>query len=74
MNPDDFRLLTAETDLHTYQWHTMTAKDFLCKHCGTLMFRRPRTDPNAITINVRCIDQIDLDSLPVKKLNCKKLP
>ncbi len=61
-----FRLLTPLEDLRTYQWHTRTATDYFCPVCGILPFRRPRTAPQLWSINVRCLDDVELDALPVK--------
>jgi hypothetical protein len=73
------RLLTPWEDLSLYQWGSMTAKDFFCPTCGILPFRRP-SDPtqqehsqgvepfDGWAINVRCLEGIDVSSLPVKKV------
>jgi hypothetical protein len=63
-----FRLLTPLADLALYQFHTRTAKDYFCPTCGILSFRRPRTAPEQWSINVRCLEGIDLDAVPVKKV------
>ena len=62
------RPLTPLEQLTLYQWHTMTAKDYFCPRCGILPFRRPRTAPDLWTVNVRCLDGVDLDSIPVERV------
>lgn len=62
----DIRLHTPLEEMTLYQWHTRTAKDYFCPNCGILPFRRPRTAPELWTINVRCLDGVDLDSIPAK--------
>jgi hypothetical protein len=69
-----FRLLTALDDLALYTFHTHTARDYFCPICGILPFRRPRTAPDKWAINVRCLDGVDLSSIPIQKLNCRELP
>ncbi len=64
----DFRLLTPLDDLTLYQFNTYTAKDYFCRTCGILPFRRPRTAPDLWTINVRCLEGVDLDAIPVKRV------
>jgi hypothetical protein len=64
-----FRLLTPIGDLVLYQWHTKTAKDYFCPTCGILPFRRPRTAPDLWTVNVRCLDGVDLESIPKRYLS-----
>ncbi|MCB1694456.1 MAG: GFA family protein [Pseudomonadales bacterium] len=62
----DLRILTPLDEMTLYQWHTKTAKDYFCPVCGILPFRRPRTAPELWTINVRCLDDVDLDAIPRK--------
>jgi hypothetical protein len=68
-----FRLLTPLADLALYQFHTRTARDYFCPACGILPFRRPRTAPEQWSINVRCLEGVDLDAIPVKRLYGSKL-
>lgn len=63
-----FRLLTPIEDLTVYQWHTKTARDYFCPTCGILPFRRPRTAPDLWTINVRCLNDVDLSSIPRREV------
>ncbi len=72
-------LLTAWEDLVLYQWGSRTARDYFCPSCGILPFRRPG-DPteqelregvapfDGWAINVRCLDGIDLEALPVRRI------
>ncbi len=69
----DMRLLTPLQDMSLYQWHTKIAKDYFCPDCGILPFRRPRTAPELWTVNVRCLDDVDLDSLPEKRVEGSRL-
>ena len=64
----DLRLLTPLEDLTLYQWHTKTAKDYFCPICGMLPFRRPRTAPHLWSVNVRCLEGVDLAAIPVEHL------
>jgi hypothetical protein len=70
----DLRLLTPLHDLNVYSFHTHTARDYFCPTCGILPFRRPRTAPEKWGINVRCLEGVDLDSIPVEQLRCSELP
>ena len=65
------RLLRGEKDLTLYEFHTNTAKHFFCKHCGIPAFYVPRSDPDKIDVNVRCIDNVDLSALSVKTFDGK---
>lgn len=68
-----FRLLTPIEELSLYQWHTKTAKDYFCPICGILPFRRPRTAPELWGINVRCLEGVDLTSIPIKYVHGSRL-
>jgi hypothetical protein len=75
----DLRLLTSWGHLSLYQWGSRTAKDYFCKTCGVLPFRRP-SDPTLLelragglrfdgwSVNVRCLAGVDLDALPVRQI------
>ena len=73
VEPDDFRLLTPLEDLTLYTWHTHTAKDYFCPTCGIQPFRRPRTAPDMWSVNVRCLEGVDLDAIPVQRLHGSRL-
>jgi len=60
--PARFRLLSGAEDLTAYQFNTGTAKHLFCKHCGVHPFGHPRTDPEAYLVNVRCLDDFDLEA------------
>ncbi len=76
---NQLRLLTPWDDLVLYQWGSRTAKDYFCPVCGILPFRRP-SDPTSAeladgvqpfdgwAVNVRCLDHVDLDSIPVRRI------
>ena len=61
--PENFRLLSGGEHLGIYQFGTMVAKHHFCTVCGIHTFTRPRAAPNLYTVNVRCLDGVDLTSL-----------
>ncbi len=61
--PDRFELLSGADALTTYRFNTGAAKHTFCRHCGIHAFYVPRSDPDMIDINVRCLDQVDLAAL-----------
>jgi hypothetical protein len=77
---DRLRLLTPWENLSLYQWGSRTAKDYFCKTCGVLPFRRP-SDPtpqelrdgvepfDGWAVNVRCLTGVDLQRLPIKPIH-----
>lgn len=51
-----FRLLTGQDDLTSYRFNTGMAKPTFCKTCGAKPFYVPRSNPDGIDVNVRCLD------------------
>ena len=52
-----FKLLKGEEALTTYTFNSGVAKHTFCKRCGVKPFYTPRSNPDGIDINVRCLDQ-----------------
>lgn len=68
---DAFRLLTPAENLATYSFNTGVAKHHFCKACGVAPFYVPRSDPDKVDVNARCVDGIDLKALPIKTFDGK---
>jgi hypothetical protein len=51
-----FRLLSGEADLSLYQFNTGVARHLFCRHCGIKSFYVPRSHPDGIDVNARCLD------------------
>ncbi len=64
--PERFELLRGRGDLATYTFSTGVARHTFCRHCGIHPFYVPRSDPDKIDVNARCIDDIDLAALRPK--------
>jgi len=54
--PEDFELTSGEADLQTYEFNTRVAKHRFCRHCGNHPFYTPRSHPDRVDVNVRCLD------------------
>src|SRR5215469_2665225 len=67
--PEQFELLSGADDLAIYQFNTKTAKHTFCRVCGIHAFYVPRSDPDKIDVNVRCLDGVDLASLSPKSFD-----
>jgi hypothetical protein len=63
---EQFQCVEGEAALSTYQFGTRVAKHTFCSVCGVHPFYVPRSDPDKIDVNVRCIDGIDIHSLSPK--------
>ena len=64
--PEQFEIVSGKDDLTTYQFNTKTAKHMFCRHCGIHPFYVPRSDPDKIDVNVRCLDDIDVAAISPK--------
>ena len=53
----DFRLVQGQDDLTTYTFNTGIAKHCFCRHCGIKSFYVPRSHPDGISVNLRCLDE-----------------
>jgi hypothetical protein len=63
--PAQFELLSGADDLTVYTFNTGTAKHQFCRHCGIHPFYVPRSDPDKIDVNVRCLAGVDVGALEV---------
>jgi len=59
-----FRLVAGEDDLATYRFNTGVAQHHFCRHCGVASFYVPRSNPDSIDVNARCLDGVDVAALP----------
>jgi hypothetical protein len=62
-----FRLLAGDDALADYRFGTGTARHRFCRHCGIKAFYVPRSHPDGIDVNVRCLDAgtvLELDVVP----------
>jgi len=60
-----FRLLTPPSQLATYRFNSGVAKHHFCPVCGVASFYVPRSDPDRIDVNVRCVEGVELAELEV---------
>ena len=60
-----FRLLAGDDALVDYTFGTGTAKHRFCRVCGVKSFYVPRSNPDGIDVNVRCIDEGTIELLQV---------
>ena len=61
--PEQFELVCGADAVTTYRFNTGTARHTFCATCGIHPFYVPRSDPDKIDVNVRCLDNVDLASL-----------
>lgn len=72
---DRFRLLTPEKDVGSYKFNKHVIDHRFCRTCGIHPYAEGM-DPkgNAMAaINIRCLEGIDLDAVPVKHYDGKSI-
>lgn len=52
-----FRLLQGAEALTEYRFNTGTARHLFCRHCGIKSFYVPRSHPDGVDVNARCLDE-----------------
>ncbi len=58
---DRFRLLQGKDELTLYQFNTKISEHYFCKNCGIHPFGHPRSAPELTLVNVRSLDDFDLE-------------
>lgn len=53
---DAFELLAGEDALAEYRFHTGVARHRFCRTCGIHPFYTPRSHPDRVDVNLRCLD------------------
>jgi hypothetical protein len=66
---DRFRLLSGADALTTYTFNTGTAKHLFCRHCGIKSFYVPRSHPDGISVNARCIESGTTTGMTITKID-----
>ena len=69
------RLLTPESDLATYRFNKHVIQHHFCPDCGIHPFGegRDRNGNAMAAVNLRCIEGLDPDSIPVKRFDGRSL-
>ncbi|MCW8090945.1 GFA family protein [Alteromonas sp. ASW11-130] len=53
---NQFKLNTSWDNLNCYTFNTHVAKHYFCNYCGIKSFYIPRSNPNGISVNARCLE------------------
>lgn len=51
-----FRLLRGTEELREYRFESEVARHLFCSRCGVKSFYVPRSNPDGVSLNVRCLE------------------
>jgi hypothetical protein len=60
-----FRLLRGDDVLTDYRFGTGTALHRFCSRCGVKSFYIPRSHPDGVDVNVRCLDRVTIAAVRI---------
>lgn len=63
---EKFHLHSGAENLAKYTFDTHEAKHFFCKTCGIKSFYIPRSHPEGISVNVRCLDHATVKGMKIE--------
>lgn len=67
-----FALLEGEECISTYTFNTGIAQHKFCSHCGVKSFYVPRSHPDGVSVNARCLDQSTIADMTIEPINGKE--
>ena len=54
---EQFRLVSGGDALTEYRFNTGKARHLFCRYCGIKSFYVPRSHPDGVSVNARCLDE-----------------
>lgn len=66
---EKFKLLGGEEALSSYRFNTQVAQHLFCRVCGIHSYYVPRSHPDKISVNVRCLEGVDLSLLVIESFD-----
>ena len=67
--PENFELLQGADSLTNYTFNTKVAQHTFCSVCGIHPFYRPRSHPDMIDVNLRCLDADITDRFTIRSFD-----
>ncbi|MDF3868751.1 GFA family protein [Pseudomonas denitrificans (nom. rej.)] len=70
---DSFRLTRGDQALRLYRWNSGVALHYFCGTCGIYVYHQRRSNPAMLSVNASCIDGLDPESLPLRRVDGKSM-
>lgn len=67
-----FHLRGGRDALRTYRFHTRTARHHFCAYCGVAPFYVARSDPDAVDVNLHCVEGVETGALPRERFDGRR--
>ena len=67
-----FKLVDGKSSITTYTFNTGIAQHNFCSHCGVKSFYVPRSHPDGVSVNARCLDQDRVAAMTIETINGKE--
>lgn len=71
VSAESFHLTSGQEHLTTYTFDSGEAKHLFCNVCGIKSFYIPRSNPDGISVNLRCIDDGTITEVIVEQFDGK---
>ena len=69
VSSDAFELIRGSDALTTYAFNTQVARHRFCRNCGIKAFYTPRSHPEGISVNLRCLDGASIDDFFIREFD-----
>lgn len=66
---DRFTLKSGEESLTEYTFDSGVARHLFCKYCGIKSFYIPRSHPDGVSVNARCLDPGTVEKMNIKQFD-----
>ena len=60
---EQLKITQGQENLSLYQWNTKVAKHYFCSTCGIYTHHQRRSVPTETSVNLACVEGIDLEKL-----------
>ena len=71
VKPEQVKLLTQKISMQTYWWRSATGGQHFCPICGMAVVRTSTEFPPPISVNARCLEDVDLSTLNIRQFDGK---
>src|SRR4029450_5823019 len=69
--PEQVKLKSASPSLSTYVWRSATGGQHFCPTCGIAVIRTSTQYPPPVSINARCLEDVDIAALKIRRFDGK---